>query len=135
MAKISIESLPRDVREGLETREYSNSEVERIYNSVRNRHAQKKRGFCRAAVLLTLILIGIAALTFWAGPPMPAELRRILAMMMGGMLLLGLAIGWYSANKMTLQFLRALNLGYPELEEKFGKETFRKRKAKEPWDF
>lgn len=126
MARIYIETLSKEVSENLKNRAYSPEQVAHIHNHVKTRHLNKQTGFLRAAIILTAVSILIFAMTIIGGSHIPVKIVTWIGLIMFGSMAAILLLAKLITNKMMYQFLRALKIGYPELEETFGKESFRK---------
>lgn len=127
--KIYYEKLKKETINGLKNKAYSVQEVEQIHTMVRNRYLQKNKGF----VLASCIILGVLILMTLMMLPMTSTTgNNTIVFSMGlttvvcALILIGVKI--FVVDLIKNQFVKALRVGYPELEATYGVETFKKNK-------
>lgn len=128
MATIYINrGLRKDIRKGIEQRLYKQEEIQHLHEVLLKEYRNRKVGLKRAVIIIGSIFLIMFLLTAFTGPKNGMDLTTLF-ITFGVLAVMLVIIFFFLRHNMVelnkKQFLRSLEIGYPELLNRFGRESF-----------
>ena len=112
--------LPKSMLEKVKNREYTLDEIHSMYQVIKRNHDAKQKGWIRAMIILIICIVGVGGLGI---TKVQQQALIVYLFSIGFVAVLCILILIYAkinaVNKEMNQLQKALEIGYPELAERF----------------
>lgn len=112
--------LPKSMLQKIKNREYTLDEIHSMYQILKRNHDTKQKGWIRAMIILIICIVGVGGLGMTT---VQQQTLMVYLFSIGFVAVLCILILVYAkinaVNKEIKQFQKALEIGYPELAERF----------------
>ena len=112
--------LPKSMLEKIKNREYTLDEIHSMYQVIKRNHDAKQKGWIRAMIILIICIVGVGGLGITKVQQQALIVYLFSIGFVAGLCILILIYAKINAvNKEMNQLQKALEIGYPELAERF----------------